>query len=184
MYSFYSCGYCLVNFIIFEVTRQYILSMYTARKCYWILAKQYGYTRSRHFGFLEMAGHQQQTGFVTLMQLWRVVLWRKNSNLQCPKLKLQMRLYTWYRNVLVFILRLNFPQLPLYHHYTVNLWHFCTFNNYCWHQAKFETNHWISIWALTQNGKRRGSWCNVSPFCYPKELLLHLYKLCFLIILE
>ena len=168
------------------MTRHYILSMYTARKCYWILAKQYGNTSSRHFDFLEMAEHQQQTGIVTLMQLWRVVLWRKNSNLHCPKFKIQMRLYTWWRNVLVFILRLNLPQFSVYPHYTVNLWHFLYIQllllapGKIWDQS-LDIN---LIWALKQNGKRRGSRCNVSSFCYHKEILLHLYKLCFLIILK
>ena len=98
--------------------------MYTTGKCYWILGKgkQNENIRSRNFDLLERAGHQPQTYIVFLMQLTLVVLWRKmqvcnvrNSRYKWDCTGIYEYLYfDW-----------NIPQLPGYHHHTMNVWHFC-----------------------------------------------------------
>ena len=63
------------------------------RQKYRIFGKRNGNTRIWHFHLLDMAWHQPKTSIVTLMQLSLVVLWARNFNLHCPKLKAHSWIY-------------------------------------------------------------------------------------------
>ena len=58
---------------------QAFFGIYTIGNSYESFGNHNGNTRIWHFDLLKMAYHQPQTSIVTLRQLWRVMLLRKNA---------------------------------------------------------------------------------------------------------
>ena len=93
-------------------------------KSYGIFRKCNGNTRFRHFDLLEMAWHLPQTSIVTLLQLLFILLWVEHA---------------------IYNVRNSRHTIDSY---IVNLWKVCVYSiiRY-WHQVKFATRSWITIWA-------------------------------------
>ena len=130
----------------------------------------------RHFGLLEMAWHLPQTSDCDAISMCSVISIK--CNLQCPKFKIQNRIYK--------IFSIRRPKYPTFRISIITLWidwkYFaCSIIHY-WNDAKCSTGGRIAIWALQQND--RMVWCKVQYLViwYHIENRFHFYKSCLLIL--
>ena len=142
---------------------------------YGIFGKRDRNTQIWHFDFLEIAWHQPHTSIVISMQLSHALLWTKNGNLQCPKVKIHNKIF---RNMSFLILFLKSPTTSKVSTIILRIYKKCVYSViHNWHDANFTTVRRITILVLKQNGRKVLLKVQYLVIGCPKENLLHLYEL-------